>query len=251
MRIRSTFLATLYSVALGLTGVGFLIAVTAPQMLTGSLISLTFFAALSFMLKRAGFHAAPQVTHSLVGIVDLAAVLVFGPIPGAWVAASSGFFYLFLTAWRRDKHTLRNLFETPVFNAGLKVGMAYAASHAYVLLGGHYAPREFTPEMAPAFLAAVITWFGVDHIGWGLLEYLRGGSTALVEFLRTILLYSLLMELLPLPFAIVIAVTYDSLDHWTFLIMSVGLLGTAIIVQRFADATAHLQRRRNDLLVLN
>ncbi|HEX9077197.1 MAG TPA: GAF domain-containing protein, partial [Anaerolineae bacterium] len=251
MHIRSTFSATLYSIALGVTGVGFLIAVTDVSLLTRNLIPLVFFAALSFFLKRAGFHAAPQVTHSLVGIIDLAVVFIFGPVLGAWVAAASGFIYLFLNAWRRDKHTLRNLLETPLFNAGLKVGMAYAASHVYVLLGGQFAPHALTPETVPAFLAAIVTWFVIDHAGWGLLEYLRGGAAGLVEFLRTILLYSLLMELLPLPFAVVIAVVYDSLDRGTFLIMAAGLLGTAVIVQRFADAAAHLQRRRNDLMVLN
>ena len=251
MHIRSSFSATLYSIALGVTGVGFLFAVTSRELLIANAAPLLFFAALSFMLKRAGFHVAPQVTHSLVGIIDLAALFVFGPILGAWVAASSGFFYLFLNAWRRDKRTLRNLLEIPLFNAGLKVGMAYAASYVYTLLGGNFAPRELTLETLPAFLAAVVTWFTLDHLGWGLLEYLRGGANALLEFLRTILVYSLLMELVPLPLAIVIAVIYSSLDRWTFLIMALGLFGAAVVVQRFADARAHLVRRRNALTVLN
>ncbi|MBI4788522.1 MAG: SpoIIE family protein phosphatase [Chloroflexi bacterium] len=248
--MRHTFFATLYSVALGLTGVGFLVGVTRSDVLLANAAPLAFFAALSFMLKRAGFHVAPQVTHSLVGIIDLAALFVFGPILGAWVAASSGFVYLFLNAWRRDKHSLRDFLEIPLFNAGLKVGMCYAASHVYALLGGQFAPRMLTPETLPAFLAAVVTWFALDHLGWGLLEYLRGGATALVAFLRTILVYSLLMELLPLPLAIVIAVVYTSLDRGIFLIMALGLFCTAIVVQRFADASAHLVRRRNDLTVL-
>jgi serine phosphatase RsbU (regulator of sigma subunit) len=250
MQTRSTLFATLYAVALGITGLGFLVAVTWPDLLVANAVPLVVFAALSFIMKRTGFHVAPEVTHSLVGIVDLAAVFIFGPILGAWVAASSGFVYLFLNAWRRDKHTLRNLFETPIFNAGLKVGMAYAACRVYLLLGGHFAPRQLTPEMIPALVLAMVTWFTVDHLGWGLLEYLRGGATAFVEFLRTILFYSLLIELLPLPFSIVIAVTFSSLDRGVFLIMALGLVGTAVLVQRFADASAHLVRRRNDLLVL-
>lgn len=251
MRTRATFVTSLYSVALGLTGVGFLIAVTQPGLLFENAIPLAFFAALSFVLKRAGFHVAPQVTHSLVGIVDLAALFVFGPVPGAWVAATSGFFYLFLTAWRREQHTLRNLFEIPVFNAGLKVGMAYAASHVYTLFGGTYAPRVLSPELVPAFLAAVLVWFFGDHIGWGILEYLRGGRAGLTAFVRTIFFYSLLIELLPLPFSVAIAILYDSFDRGVFLLMALGVLGTAMIVQRFADTRAHLVRRRNELMVLN
>ncbi len=251
MHTRSTLIATLYAVGLGLTGLGALIYLTDADALFLHFIPLAFFAALSFFIKRAGFHAAPEVTHSLVGIVDLAAVLIFGPILGAWVAASSGFAYLLLNAWRREQHTLRNLLETPIFNAGLKTGMAYASSHLYLLLGGTFAPRVFTPALVPAFLAALLAWFTVDHVGWGLLEFLRGGKNGLTSFLRSILFYSLMMELLPLPFAIVIAVVYSASDLGVFALMSLGLFGTAVIVQRFADASAHLERRRNELAVLN
>jgi serine phosphatase RsbU (regulator of sigma subunit)/putative methionine-R-sulfoxide reductase with GAF domain len=243
--------ATLYALALGLFGVGALIALTEPSALYANALPLAFFAVLSFIVKRAGFHVAPQVTHSLVGVVDLAAVFIFGPILGAWVAATSGFFYLFLNALRHEQHTFRNLFEIPFFNAGLKIGMAYASTHLYLLLGGKFVPREFTPQMIPSLLAALLAWFAVDHIGWGLLEFLRGGAQALTNFLRSIIFYSILMELLPLPFAIVIAVVYSSLDVGVFLIMALGLVGTAIVVQRFADASAHLERRRNELTVLN
>ncbi|MDE3091885.1 MAG: hypothetical protein KGJ80_21135, partial [Chloroflexota bacterium] len=104
---RNSLPATIYSLALGLFGIGALIALTDFRALEANAVPLAFFAALSFILKRAGFHAAAEVTHSLVGIVDLAAVFIFGPVPGAWVAAASGFFYLFLNAWRRDKHTFR------------------------------------------------------------------------------------------------------------------------------------------------
>ncbi len=250
MAIRRTLLATIYSVALGLGGLGFLVAVTPLPDLLANAAPLAIFAALSFILKRTGLHIAPQVTHSLVGIVDLAVVLIFGPVLGAWVAASSGFLYLFLTAWRRDRHTLPNLFETPIFNAGLKVGMAYGSSHVYTLLGGHFAPRALTPETLPAALAAIVAWFTIDHLGWGVIEYLRGGPAAFVQFLRSILFSSLVIELLPLPFSIVIAVAYSSLDRGTFAILALGVLGTAVVVQRYADTSSHLERRRNDLAVL-
>lgn len=248
---RNTLPATLYSLALGAAGIGALVLVTQPQSLWANAVPLVFFAALSFVLKRTGFHVAPEVTHSLVGIVDLAAVFIFGPILGAWVAASSGFVYLFLTAWRREHWTLRDLLEIPLFNAGLKVGMAYASTRVYEWLGGQFAPRDLTLPMLPAFLAAMLVWFAIDHIGWGLLEYLRGGTAAVVQFTRTIIYYSLLMELLPLPIAIVIAVVYSSSSAAVFLLMALGLVGTAIVIQRFADVSAHLVLRRNDLSVLN
>ncbi len=248
---RNSLLATTYALGLGLCGLIALVALTDWNMLAANLAPLTFFAALSLVLKRAGFHAAPEVTHSLVGIIDLAAVFIFGPILGAWVAASSGFTYLFLNAWRREKHAFRNLIELPTFNAGLKIGMAYASTHVYMLLGGTFAPRSFTVAMIPAVIAAMLAWFVVDHSGWALLEYLRGGAKGLRIFLRTVFGYSFMMELLPLPFSILIAVIYSALTVEVFVLMAIGLVGTAIIVQRLADTSVRLERRSNDLTVLN
>ena len=245
------YLSTIYALAIGICGVGALIALTDWRTLYANALPLTFFAALSLILKRAGFHAAPEVTHSLVGIVDLAAVFIFGPILGAWVAAASGFLYLFLNALRRSKHTLRHIFEAPIFNAGLKIGMAYVSTHLYTLCGGEFAPSDFTLyEILPVFVAS-LALFTIDHIGWGLLEFLRGGVTGLVTFYRSIFFFSLLTELLPLPFAIVIAVVYGSGAQGIFLMLTFGLIGTAIIVQRLADTSARLERHRNELAVLN
>ncbi len=248
---RNEILATIYSFAVGGSGLLALVLLTEPRALVANAVPLAFFAALSLFVKRAGFHIAPQVTHSLVGIVDLAAVFIFGPILGAWVAASSGFSYLFLNAWRREQHSFHNLFEIPIFNAGLKVGMAFASGQLYEMLGGQFPPGGLTPAVAPAFVAAMLAWFTVDHLGWGLMELVRGGWKALVDFLRQILYYSLLVELLPLPLSIVIALVYSQLDLGVFVLLALGLLGMAIVVQRLADASAHLERRRNELAVLN
>jgi len=248
---RSSLSASIYALVLGFFGIGALVVLTDWNALSANFVPLVFFVVLSFILKRAGFHAAPEVTHSLVGIIDLAAVLVYGPILGAWVAAVSGFLYLFLNALRREKHNLQNLAEIPIFNAGLKIGMAYASTRLYALFGGTFPPHEITLALILPMLGAVIAWFGVDHIGWGLLEFLRGGTQALVKFLRSIIFFSVVMELLPLPFSLVIAVIYAQGDLGVFLMMTAGLVGTAIIVQRFADATRKLEFRSNDLAALN
>ncbi|MEW5717345.1 MAG: GAF domain-containing protein, partial [Chloroflexota bacterium] len=213
--------------------------------------TLAFFVALSVILKRAGFHAAPEITHSLVGIIDLAAVLIFGPILGAWVAAVSGFLYLFLNAARREKRTFGDLIEMPLFNAGLKIGMAYASTHLYTLFGGTFPPRHVSLEMMLPLFGAAAAWFAIDNLGWALLEFLRGGVQALIVFFRRTIWYSVLMELMPLPFAIVVAVAYAMSDPGLFLLIAAGLVGTAVVVQRFADARARLERRSNDLTALN
>lgn len=244
-------LAHLYALGIGSFGLGALLALTEWDILFAQVVPLALFIALSFILKRAGFHALPEMTHSLVGIVDLAAVLIFGPVPGAWVAALSGFFYLFLNALRREKHTFEYVIETPLFNAGLKIGMAYASTHLYTALGGTFPPHQVTWSIVPALLGASLAWFAVDNVGWAGLEFLRDGITALQNFVRRTLVYAVMMELVPLPFSIVIAVTYTWHDSGVFALIAAGLVGTAIIVQRLADASARLERRSNDLTALN
>ncbi|MCX7839243.1 MAG: SpoIIE family protein phosphatase [Anaerolineae bacterium] len=247
----NVLVAHLYALSIGSFGVLALMALTELDALLAHAPSLLFFIALSFILKRAGFHALPEMTHSLVGIVDLAAVLIFGPILGAWVAAVSGFFYLFLNALRREKHTFEYVIEMPLFNAGLKIGMAYASTHLYTALGGTFPPPQVTLNIVPALLGASFAWFAVDNIGWALMEFLRDGWSALQTFVRRTLVYAVLMELVPLPFAIVIAVTYTWHDSGLFVLIAAGLVGVAIIVQRLADASARLERRSNDLTALN
>jgi hypothetical protein len=248
---RNSLSATIYTVTLGVIGIAALVALTDWRALIANAIPLAFFAGLSLSVKRAGFHVAPQVTHSLVGIVDLAAVFVFGPTQGAWVAATSGFSYLLATAYRRGRLTRRELFEIPLFNAGLKIGMAYASTLLYRGLGGSYPLEDFTFAMIPGVVAAILAWFSIDHLGWSILELLEGGRDSTLNLYRTILGYSLFVELLPLPFSIVIAVVYSAQSLAIFLMMSLGLVGTAFVVQQLADTIARLERRRNELSVLN
>src|SRR3712207_3305445 len=93
--------ARLYQVLVALVGLGFLVYATLQAPPMTNVIVLGAFVLLSTFVKRAGFRVVPEATHSLVGIVDLAALLIFGPLAGAWVAAPSEAAYLVAHAVRR------------------------------------------------------------------------------------------------------------------------------------------------------
>ena len=93
-------LGLLYHIAVAAAGLLLLVSQSALDSLTPHLSELFIFLLLSLTVKRAGFHVAPQVTHSLVGIVDVAALMIFGPAAGGWVAALSGFVNLLITSGR-------------------------------------------------------------------------------------------------------------------------------------------------------
>lgn len=250
---RNSFV-TIYSLLIGVIGLAVLGALTDFRVVSANLAPLAFFAFLSFMLKRTGVHVAPEVNQSLVGVVDVAALFIFGPTVGAWVPVVSGSFYLVLTALRHAPNNLRTLVVSPLFNAGANALMSLASGMLYLALGGGVPLREFNLNLLLPILAALSAWFALDNLLWAFWELLyRNAHEFKLLFQRT-LNYTLLIELAPLPFAVLIAVAYERLGGLmgpVFWMLAIALIGTGIVVQRFADAEAHLQRRQRDLQTLN
>lgn len=239
-----------FDLTIGLGGLLLLIVHPQAESARTQPAPLVAFILLSVFIKRSGFHVAPHVTHSLVGVVDLAALLLFGPVPGAWVAVISELVYLALRAWRH-RAPLSLIVELPIFNAGLKAIMALAAQDTYTTLGGHTPPVGIDLTAAVPLAALVLVWFGLDHLGWALRAGLEGGRTAVRRFAQAILIPSLLVELFPLPFALVIAVVYAGLGEGAFVLLAIALIAIALVVQRLAEARIRLRARVAELTVFD
>lgn len=246
-----TRLIAIYSLSVGLAGWWFLLRATEWDALRASLSPLLAFTLLSLVIKHLGLHIARDVTHSLVGIVDLAAVFALGPRIGAWVAVLSGVAYLELRAVRHRLFSGRSLLEHPVFSSGLKALMALICGALYTRLGGRIAPTEVSWQMFTSLLVTLGLWFVLDHIAWGLRTLLRAGWTGLLDFYRTILTYSVLVELLPLPLSIVIALSYSAMGVPVFVLLSLGLVASGALLQKLTQAWTQLEQRLAELSVLN
>ncbi len=240
----------LFDLTIGLGGLLLLAIHPQAELANMQTAPLLTFIVLSILIKRSGIHVAPHVTHSLVGVVDLAAILLFGPVPGGLVAVISEFVYLALRAWRRGTR-FPLIVELPLFNAGLKAIMAVAADDTYALLGGRYAPTNIDLTSIVPLTALVLVWFGLDHLGWALRAGLEGGWPAVQRFVRAILIPSLLVELFPLPFALVIAVVYAGLGEGAFALLAVALVTIALVIQRLAEAQTQLRARVAELTVFD
>jgi serine phosphatase RsbU (regulator of sigma subunit) len=90
-------------------------------------------------------------------------------------------------------------------------------------------------------------WFTVDHIGWGLLDYLDRGPDSLVTFVRTALPQTLLIELLPLPSSAIVALVYIYLGWPAFVLVALTIIAIALLTQRWADARNELMQRVSEL----
>jgi len=246
-----TRLLTLYSLGIGVVGWSLLLYVTQWDALRANLWPLLAFTGLSLLIKRFGFHVARDITHSLVGIVDLAAIFALGPTAGAWVAALSGFTYLELHALRHHLFSWRFMGEHPVFSGGLKALMALGCGELYIRLGGTISPVTATWQMFVPLLGTLVLWFTMDHTAWGGRAFLRGGMSGLGDFLRRTLTSSILVELLPLPLSIVIALAYAGMGKPAFALLASALVAWGALLQRLRQVWSHLEKRVAELNVLN
>lgn len=244
----------LFSFAVGMLGLGVLIALTNWAVLWQNILPILFFILLSFIVKRAGVYSHPDTLHSLVGIVDLAAIFIFGPVPGAWVPALSSLFYILINNLEYRRRDLLRTLESPIFNAGLKALMGIACGAVFLNLGGTLPPPDFgIINLVPAG-AAMLLWFVLDNVGWGLWEIIRIGAGRFFQMFRETLLASILVELIPLPFSMVIAVVYTEFGGLTrpiFLLLAAGLIQVGFVIQRYAITEERLNRRTRELAALN
>lgn len=231
----------------GASGMGILLYLGCQERWPVEVAPLALFAALSLLVKRSGFHATAHVTHSLVGMIDVSALLIFGPLGGMMVASTSGFTYLLLHALRRRTWSVERVLLHPLFSGGLKSWMAWMAGTVYLLLDGDIPLTHVRWSSLPALAALFAIWFTVDHLGWGLLIRLEGGMAGLRTFLREALPVSLLMELLPLPISILIAALYARGEGTLFSLAVGGVLATSLIIQRFSNVRQSAEKRLRDL----
>ncbi len=252
--MRSPIPRLLFSFAIGLVGLGILGLLTDWDILRAHALPLIFFILLSFIVKRAGVHSGPDTLHSLVGIVDLAAVFIFGALPGAWVPAMSSLLYILVHNLEYGYHSPLALFETPIFNAGLRAIMGILSGATFVALGGALPPQDFgIINLLPA-AAAMFIWFVLDNLGWALWETMRLGASAFLKLFRETLKASLLVELAPLPFSMVIAVVYTEFGGLTrpiFILLAGGLVLVGFVIQRYALTQERLRRHSLELAALN
>ncbi len=210
------------------------------------LFGLALFVLLSMIVKRAGFEVIPDATHSLVGVVDIAALLVFGPVVGAGVAAMSELIYLVARAVRRYPFSPSVYVGYPLYGAAVKAIVALGSAWVYQVLGGMFAPTDVTIGALIPLAGLFVTWFSLDHVAWLVRNSLAHGTAQTAAWLRRSWRESLGIELLPLPIAPVLAVAYD-MGSLVFLILAGGIVVAGALVHRLARTTRQLNDRLTEL----
>lgn len=209
------------------------------------------FALLSLGVKRAGFRVAAEVTHSLVNVVDVAALLLLGPIGGAIVAVLSTILHVQISFYRRGSRTWNEMVDLPLFDGAVKVLTALAAGYAYLNLGGTLRPTEFAVNQLLPLGILCLTWFVVDHFFWVVLVWIAEGRNSAVAFLQRIGRASLLIELAPLPMALPLAAAWQLFDPTLRFVTLLAVFVVAVLVRAFTNAVARSENRVKAVAVLN
>ncbi|HEX8681051.1 MAG TPA: SpoIIE family protein phosphatase [Ardenticatenaceae bacterium] len=210
------------------------------------------FLLLSAFVKRAGFRIATDVTHSLVNMVDVAALLVLGPAGGAIVASISSILNLqFSILFRRPQRRWYDMIDLPLFDGGIKALLALAGGNYYLQMGGVLEPTGLTTAMLLPLVVLYLFWFSLDHLLWGWLFLVSGGVRRAREFIQQITTTSLVVELAPLPFSIVLAVSWVIFDPLLRSLLMIGAVILALVVRGFALSLGRAESRVSTVMLLN
>ncbi|NLD73385.1 MAG: GAF domain-containing protein, partial [Chloroflexi bacterium] len=234
-------LATAYHVLVGLFGWGVLLYLAFTSHTLPNWLDVAAFALLSIGVKSLGFRVVRNVTHSLVGIVDLAALFSLGLLGGAVVTFVSSTVCRLVNTEHGPSWGFPNRWEPVVFVGGLNVLTLAAAGWLYESTGGAVPLAIASWRGLWPVLAASATHFALDHVFWVGSIYSLEGRSGLSHFVGDILPYSLLVELLPLPLSAVISATRQSSGP-LFMLLGVTILGIGYVLQTLVISLSRERR---------
>jgi len=238
--------ASLYQIVVALVGWAAYALLASAGAAQAGWADIAIFALVSIGVKQLGFHVAHHVTHSLVGVIDLAALFSMGDFGAATVACvSSGICQSVLCESDDDLRSIER-WRAVAFVSGLNVLKVTVSAWAYRMAGGTIPLVAITwPSLLPVLVAG-ITWFTLDHACWCAYTWLSEGFARARVFLHRILPYSLAVELFPLPLAAAIS----NARHGSaplFLLVCTTALGAGFVVQALMTSLSKERRHVREL----
>jgi hypothetical protein len=199
------------------------------------------FTTLSLVLQRSIFRPDFPFVHSFSGVIDVAAILALGPVGGALVASLSSATYLALNALYHRRLSRCRVVELPLFSAGLKAWAALLGGIVFLGLDGPLPVSYLKLQTVLAAGAACIAWFVLEQVGWAGFGYLEGGPDQLHLYFHNAFPQTMVMELLSLPFSVVVALVYTQLGWVAFGLLALAMIAAALLAQRWVTGRSELE----------
>ena len=259
---RMSILSDRRPLARGFVGFNYLVGVTGLAVLTAATLlrfgsgpgqrppdlELHFaFLALFVLARWLRFEVPPNITASLVVPLQLAAVLLLGPVPTAWLVLPAFLIEVVrerplqgLEGWR-----LRAMIGIIAFNLGMEALITLAAGACWLALRPDGA-FDTSPEALFALVATFVVFKGVNELlmvtgiwlrGVELPRYLVGARTTVV------------IETLSLPLAALLVLLRESpeLSRVGFYLFVGALVLAAVVVRSLTHTRVDLERRVREI----
>lgn len=188
---------------------------------------------------------------SFVPMMAVAAYLVLGLVPAAWVAFLGAllpeiarYFWGERLGMRRDPELLQTL-GLGAANVIIQMLSILAGATAFESLGGRTPLTAVDLPLVPLLLILGLIYLGVNFLAAGIYMATRSRQalTMYLHALPSLLLY----EGLPLVFAPLLALIQNDLGQVAFLLFAVILVAFSLIVHNLAMTSRRLERRVKEL----
>jgi hypothetical protein len=175
-----------------------------------------------------------DIELGLDGAVLLGATLVGGAAFGGWTAFVTGLIPSFRPHMRWVDRS-----ATALLDSGRKVIAVSVAWLAYQGMGGRLSPIVDTQEALA--LIVLCTVYGVLHCLWSVPARRLESAPSRQTLGSLIDLTTLMVELLPLPIALLISVTFVRLGLSSFLVLALVFIGLSAVMRRMQETMNGLQ----------
>jgi diguanylate cyclase (GGDEF)-like protein len=168
---------------------------------------------------------------------QVASILVLGPVDAAWINGCASLIY----PWHRLRQgvPLETVMTASFNNAGMMSLVILGCGTLYVTLGGPVPLQVFNLEAAGLILLLLLSMQLLNDLGMLAIVYLRGGDPA-----RLLNIFSTGVELVSGLIAVVVAISFVTLELSAFTLLLVVLSIGMLVLKRYAE-----MRHRLEMLV--
>lgn len=236
----------IYAAVLAVVAFGLLIALSllSPPDFHSPLVFLISMAFSIFIITW-GFPA-PYVGHtSLDRVVQIGAILIFGPVEAAWINALASLVWPLLDRKHNQGSWARGLMRA-LHNSGMFILMVFGGGLLYGQLGGEIPLRELTGRTVLLIALMAVVMQAINEFFIAIITYLDG-----MDIRKSFSPSSALVEIASVPLGVATALFYNLLPADIFLLFLGLIIVIVVIVKRFADMREALESRVEELVAVN
>lgn len=248
MHVKNTpQVSLLYSLSLATAAFGLLIFLSVHNALqidnVPAFIGFTLFCVVMVVF---GFPA-PQVGYvSLDRVVQFSSLLIFGPLPAAWICGISSLIWPFLPWGIGRGHSTRFMIMRAAHNSGMFVFILLIVGGLYRYFGGSVPLLRLAPHDVLLIIVLALFMQLLNDVFVGVIAHLEN-----LDWRKSFGLFSAVVDLAAIPLAVFMALIYNRLETPVFFLFLVVLALIVLIVRNFADTRRALEVKLDELVAVN